>query len=47
MNVEQKPDPENPAFAKKLFKRWRKKGKLIFAEKQSEPIQVKLDGIGG
>jgi hypothetical protein len=47
MNVEQKPDPDNPALAKKLFKRWRKKGKLIFAEKQSEPIQVKLDGIGG
>jgi hypothetical protein len=47
MSVEQKPDPDNPPLAKKLFKRWRKKGRLIFAEKQSEPIQVKLDGIGG
>ncbi len=43
VNVEPKPDPDNPAFAKKLFKRWRKKGRLIFTEKQSEPIQVKLD----
>ncbi len=41
--VEPRSDSENPALAKKLFKRWRKKGRLIFTEKQSEPIQVKLD----
>jgi hypothetical protein len=42
MTIESKPDPDNPAFARKLAARWKKKGRLIFTEKRSEPISVNL-----
>ena len=40
--IESKPDPENPAFARKLAGRWRKKGRLVFTEKRSEAIPLNL-----
>jgi hypothetical protein len=40
--IESKPDPENPAFARKLAARWKKKGRLLFTEKRSEAIPLNL-----
>jgi hypothetical protein len=44
MSIEPRQDPENPPFARKLAARWKKKGRLIFTEKRSEPIPLNLQG---
>ena len=41
-SIEPKADLENPAFARKLAGRWKKKGRLVYAQKRSEPIAVNL-----
>jgi hypothetical protein len=41
-NLEPKPTAEEPAFGKKLAKRWRKKGALVLGEKRSEPMEIRF-----
>ncbi|HYX52993.1 MAG TPA: hypothetical protein VE783_06050 [Candidatus Limnocylindrales bacterium] len=42
MSLEPKSNGDDPAFGKKLAKRWRKKGLLVLGEKRSEPIPIQL-----
>ncbi len=35
-------DRTDPGFGRKLTKRWHKKGVLVFATKQTDPIEIKL-----
>jgi hypothetical protein len=41
-DLEPKRDPENPALARKLSARWKKKGTLIYTEKRSEAMALTL-----
>ncbi len=42
MNLEPKPNAEDPAFGKKLARRWHKKGLLVLGEKRSEPMEIRF-----
>ncbi|HEX2327999.1 MAG TPA: hypothetical protein VHN74_04705 [Candidatus Angelobacter sp.] len=42
MNLEPKPNAEEPAVGKKLAKRWRKKGLLVLGTRRSEPIDIQF-----
>ena len=41
-SIEPKADQENPPFARKLAGRWKKKGRLVYAQQRSEPIPLNL-----
>lgn len=41
-SIEPKADAENPAFARKLAGRWKKKGRLVYAQQRSEAIPLNL-----
>lgn len=42
MNLEPKPNGDDPAIGKKLARRWRKKGLLVLGDKRSEPMEIRF-----